>query len=263
MRYLCQKQEQPHPCTSADSWSLELNKVTAIFVGAGIGVLGLAWSAMRVSCSPLGISLLGTSLHLGIVLVGARNFLPFHLAVITAASPAVKRSAVGVGVGVVRVVLGKSFLGLAGVSWHSFLNRVTSQEESLANETTGNFLNLVYFIFSGLGSGSDDGELLMLVGSVKGMNSQMLGIEVVERRQKVAIDLLDEPVADTDGVDVLGLKEGGGSHKALIEFNNGGCDQLTVRARSGLMDVLQSCVGLVTVPRAELVKNCMADLLVS
>ena len=46
----------------------------------------------------------------------------------------------------------------------------------------------------------------ILTSRFKGMDGRMLGIESAEQWQKAVVELLDEPFADTDGVDTLSLK---------------------------------------------------------
>ncbi len=75
--------------------------------------------------------------------------------------------------------------------------------------------------------------------------------------------MLDEPIADTDRVSALGLERAGGGHQMLIELNHRRGDECAVGPSRSLMNVLKGSIGLIAVPRAQLPKDGMTDLLVA
>ncbi len=59
------------------------------------------------------------------------------------------------------------------------------------------------------------------------------------------------------------MKRAGGGHQTLIKLDHQQGDGLAVGSRCRLVNMLESSVGLIAVPRAQLPKNGMADLLIA
>jgi hypothetical protein len=86
-------------------------------------------------------------------------------------------------------------------------------------------------------------------------------VHASKARQEASIEALDEPIADADGVGMLGREGSCGIHHALKILDDRCSHHLAIGAWRRLADVFQSCMGLIAVPRAELLEDGGADLL--
>ena len=75
--------------------------------------------------------------------------------------------------------------------------------------------------------------------------------------------MLNKSIANTDGVSVLCLERVGGGHQTLIKLDHQRGDDLAVGPRCRLVDMLEGSVRLIAVPRTQLPKDVMADLLIA
>jgi hypothetical protein len=80
-------------------------------------------------------------------------------------------------------------------------------------------------------------------------------VHASKARQEASIEALDEPVTDADGVGLLGCEGSCGIHHALKILDDRCSHHLAIGAWCRLADVFQSCVGLIAVPRAELLED--------
>ena len=77
------------------------------------------------------------------------------------------------------------------------------------------------------------------------------------------IQLLDEGVADADGIRTLGLEWPTGVHEMLIEFDDRGCHRLAIWASTRFPNMVQRSMGLITVIRAQLREDTGGNLIES
>jgi hypothetical protein len=87
------------------------------------------------------------------------------------------------------------------------------------------------------------------------------GVQASKARQEASIETLDEPVTDADCVCLLGCEGSCSIHHALKILDDRCSHHLAIGAWRRLADVFQSCMGLIAVPRAELLEDGGADLL--
>jgi hypothetical protein len=89
----------------------------------------------------------------------------------------------------------------------------------------------------------------------------MVWIQPTERGKEHYVETMDETIADTNHVSVLHGKRLNGVHHALVVFDDGSRDRLSIGASRCLADVFKDSVWLVTVPGAQLSEDGCADLL--
>jgi len=143
------------------------------------------------------------------------------------------------------------------------LGATHGQEKTLIYEAASNILDLLNLVLGSLCHSQDDRQLLVLIGSIERLGGRVLGVEAAKRWHEAMIQMLDEPITDTDRVSALGLERVGGSHQTLIELDHRQGDECAVGPSRSLMNVLEGSVGLIAVPQAQLPKDGMTDLLVT
>ncbi len=89
----------------------------------------------------------------------------------------------------------------------------------------------------------------------------MLGVEATEWADEArVVQALNELVADTHRIICLSSKRAGGVQHPLIILDSCGSHHLPVGSDRCLADVLEGDMGLIAIPRAQLLKNALADL---
>jgi hypothetical protein len=154
-----------------------------------------------------------------------------------------------------------SFLGLAGVGCGIIAGSVGI--EALPQKAPRNVLHSLNLVFGSLSGRENGRQLLALVRTIQVVDGQVRGVQTGEAWEEAAIEALDEPITHADCVCLLGCKGPQRIHHALIIFDDGCCHHLAIRAWHRLANVLQSHMGLIAVPRAELLEDGGANLLES
>ncbi len=99
-----------------------------------------------------------------------------------------------------------------------------------------------------------------MIRTVKVVNDGMIGVFAAEGGKESPVKALDEVVAHTNGVMLLGGKGPCQVQHMLIMFNDSSGHGLSIGASQHLLNVLQGCMRLIAVVGAQLCEDTCADL---
>jgi hypothetical protein len=128
------------------------------------------------------------------------------------------------------------------------------------DHAVGNVSNLIAGVFDFLCHNKDDREHTTLIRTVEVANNGMIGVFAAEGGQESLVKALDETVAYTNGVMLLGGEWPCRIQHTLIILDDSSGRGLSIGASQRLSNVLQGCIWLIAVVGTQLCNDTCADL---